>query len=120
MPPPPPPLWYNSSLAFKFRKEWANKGYFLIKDILDEEGALLTLNDLQTRDLKINFLDYITLKFNFQKMKGTCAVTIFNSALNAWAAMHSIRPHYPLPPSFLGMDVWMTSQLSVALIRKLR
>ena len=65
------PFWYNSSLAFQFKKEWAGKGYFLIKDILDEEGALLTLNDLQTRDLKINFLDYITLKLNFQKMKGT-------------------------------------------------
>ena len=65
------PIWYNSSLSFQFRKEWASKGYFLIKDILDEEGALLTLNDLQTRELKINFLDYITLKLNFQKMKGT-------------------------------------------------
>ena len=61
------PLWYNSSLAFQSKKEWAAKGYFLIKDILDEEGALLTLNDLQTRDLKINFLDYITLKIIFKK-----------------------------------------------------
>ena len=47
------------------------RGYFLIKDILDEEGALLTLNDLQSRDLKINCLDYIPLKLNFQKIEGT-------------------------------------------------
>ena len=33
---------------------------------------------------------------------------------------HSTRPHARLPPSFLGMDAWMTSQLDVALIRTLR
>ena len=30
------------------------------------------------------------------------------------------RPHARLPPSFLGMDAWMTSQLNVVLIHKLR
>ena len=30
------------------------------------------------------------------------------------------RPHARSSPSFLGMDAWMTSQLNVALIRKLR
>ena len=33
---------------------------------------------------------------------------------------HNTRPRARLPPSFLGMDAWMTSQLNVALIRKLR
>ena len=33
---------------------------------------------------------------------------------------HNTRPHAQLPPSFLGMDAWMTSQLNLALIRKLR
>ena len=32
---------------------------------------------------------------------------------------HNTWPHTRLPPSFLGMDVWMTSQLNVALNRKL-
>ena len=32
----------------------------------------------------------------------------------------STRPHARLPPRFLGMDACMTSQLDVALIRKLR
>ena len=41
-------------------------------------------------------------------------------APNAWAAEHNKRPHARLPPSFLGMDAWMTSQLNVALIHKLR
>ena len=30
------------------------------------------------------------------------------------------RPHTRLPSNFLGMDAWMTSQLKVALSRKLR
>ena len=38
---------------------------------------------------------------------------------NAWAARHNTRLHGPLPPSFLGIAVWMTSQLNVALQRKL-
>ena len=33
---------------------------------------------------------------------------------------YNTRLHTRLPPSFLGMDVWMTSQLNVAMIRKLR
>ena len=33
---------------------------------------------------------------------------------------HNTRPHVRLPPSFLGMNAWMTSQLNVALIHKLR
>ena len=41
------------------------------------------------------------------------------SALNAWAARHNTRLHILLPPSSLGMDARMNSQLNVALIRKL-
>ena len=33
---------------------------------------------------------------------------------------NNTQPHARLPPSFLGMNVWMTSQLSVALIHKIR
>ena len=33
---------------------------------------------------------------------------------------HSTQPHAWLPPSFLGKDAWMISQLHAALIRKLR
>ena len=35
-------------------------------------------------------------------------------------AGHNTRPLAQLTPSFLGMDPWMTPQLNVALIRKLR
>ena len=33
---------------------------------------------------------------------------------------YNTRPNARLPPSFLGMDVWITSQLNLSLIRKLR
>ena len=33
---------------------------------------------------------------------------------------YNTRPHAPMTPSFLGMDALMTSQLNVALIRRLR
>ena len=33
------------------------------------------------------------------------------------AAGHNTQPDTQLPPSFLGMDAWMTSQLNLALIR---
>ena len=33
---------------------------------------------------------------------------------------HNTRLHARLPPSFLGMDAWVTSELKVALIRKIR
>ena len=40
------PLWHNSSINLQFRNEWANKGVNLVKDILNDEGALYTLNEL--------------------------------------------------------------------------
>ena len=33
---------------------------------------------------------------------------------------HKIRPRARLPPSLLDIDAWMTPQIKVALIRKLR
>ena len=33
---------------------------------------------------------------------------------------HNTRPYIRLPPGFLAMNAWMTSQLIKALIRKLR
>ena len=65
------PVWYNITLAFQYRKDRANTGYWLIKDLLDEEGRLLALDEFVVRGLKLNYLDYITLKLNFQKTKVT-------------------------------------------------
>ena len=65
----PPPLWFNSSLEFPFRKEWAKKGYHLIRDISNDDLELLMLTESQEKTLKINHLDYETLKFNYNRSK---------------------------------------------------
>ena len=37
-------------------------------------------------------------------------------ALNAWQPGHNAQTHVQWPPSFLGLDAWITLQLNVALI----
>ena len=44
-------------------------------------------------------------------------VSIFNSCTNCKG--YNTKPHARLPTSFLGMDVSMTSQLNLVLVRKL-
>ena len=69
------PLWYNSKLKLSFRKEWAKKGYLIIKDILNDQGSLMTKEELNERGLKIHFLDYENLKFNYNKMEYNLVLT---------------------------------------------
>ena len=54
------PLWYNSSLSVQYRREWAQNGHRLIKDILYEKGNLLSIFELQDRGLKISYLVFET------------------------------------------------------------
>ena len=51
---------------------------------------------------------------------GLPKVPKFNSCTKCLGSPGNIRPHAWLPHSILSMDVWATSQLNVALIRKLR
>ena len=53
--------------------------------------------------------------------KGICTVPTFNPCTKCLAQHgHNSRPHAQLQHSVLSMDVWITSKLNVALIRKLR
>ena len=70
------PLWHNSHLLFQYRQDLSNKGYRLIKDILDTHGDLLSLDDIHKKCLKINHLDYKTLRFNFRNIKQTIKKSI--------------------------------------------
>ena len=56
------PLWYNSDLDFDFRKEWKNRGYLMVGDILNENGKILTIDELLEKELYIKFLDYFRIK----------------------------------------------------------
>ena len=62
------PLWHNSVLNLQYRSEWSRNGFTVIKDILNEEGKLFTMAELSNMNLRINFLEYETLKFNYQQM----------------------------------------------------
>ena len=33
------PIWHNSRLNFEYRKNWAEKGYYIVNDILNEGGG---------------------------------------------------------------------------------
>ena len=61
------PLWYSGELDLGFRQSWKNKGYMVVGDILNQNGELLTKEELKEKDLTINFLDYFRIK---QKING--------------------------------------------------
>ena len=55
--------WSNSKLNFEYRKRWGKKDTsHLVGDILQENGELLLMEEMNERNLKINFLDYIKIK----------------------------------------------------------
>ena len=65
------PLWHNSALNIQFRNDWAKKGVTLVKDIVNDEGSIYTLNELNKMYLHINFIDYEMLKFSYQKLNSS-------------------------------------------------
>ena len=36
------PLWHNSLINIEYRKQWENKGYHIVEDILMDDGALFS------------------------------------------------------------------------------
>ena len=62
------PLWFNSDINIGFKREWLEKGYTKLNDILDENGNLLSNNDMTTNGLKLNFLEYERLRFDISKI----------------------------------------------------
>ena len=65
------PLWHNSQLNLEYRKSWEGEGYHILSDLLNEEGKLLTNNEMNERKLKIHFLDYIKLERTVKKLMNT-------------------------------------------------
>ena len=67
------PLWFNSGLSIKFKKECYERGYARISDILDNEGKLLTIEEMPNRGIRLDFLDYEKLRIdlsNINKVQG--------------------------------------------------
>ena len=63
----------NVKQVYKF----TNKGYFMVGDILNESGEILTIDELVEKELYINFLDYFRIK---KKINSYINMTGKNSA----------------------------------------
>ena len=64
------PLWYNKDISQEnmYFANWAANGVLFPADIIQEDGNLMTLTDIQTHfDLSINFLDYYRVRLNLEK-----------------------------------------------------
>ena len=68
------PLWHNSKFEIPYRREWEEKGFHIISDILDEEGNLLTERELNVQGVKINFLDYHTMVKRWKNLTRGCTL----------------------------------------------
>ena len=62
------PLWFNSDINIGFKREWFEKGYTKLYDILDKEGNILSNTNMKTNGLKLNFLEYERLRFDISRI----------------------------------------------------
>ena len=62
------PLWFNSRMNLGFKKNWFQKGYSKVSDILDSACVLQTREKLAGEGIHINFLEYETLRFDIDKL----------------------------------------------------
>ena len=62
------PLWHNSGITLSFKKQWFDKGYTKISDIMNIEGQILTRDEMMDRGLNLNFLDYEKLRFDISNL----------------------------------------------------
>ena len=65
------PLWHSSKLNIEYRKDWGNKAYYILNDLLDNNGKLLTNQNMTEKNININFLDYHKLQCSVKKLKWT-------------------------------------------------
>ena len=65
-------MWYNKNISQEnmYFANWAAKGVLFPVYIIQEDGNLMTLTDIQTHfDLSINFLDYYRVRLNLEKFQ---------------------------------------------------
>ena len=59
-------LWYNHKIRIQnnyvFYKKWYKKGIFLLKDLFNENGEIMTFNELKTKyDITDNIMNYMSI-----------------------------------------------------------
>ena len=62
------PLWHNSKINIEHRKEWEKRGYHTLSNLLNENGELISKEEMFARTLKIHFLDYFKLSQSVRKL----------------------------------------------------
>ena len=66
------PLWHNSKINLEYRKDWEEKGYLTLGDILNDDGHILSENELKERGLGVNFLDYYKMNKRIKEITNKC------------------------------------------------
>ena len=62
------PLWHNSSLNIEYRQNWETQGISILSDTLDNNGDIITMTEMNAKNLKIHFLDYLKLQQSVKKL----------------------------------------------------
>ena len=62
------PLWHNSSLNIEYRQNWETQGISILSDVLDNNGDIITMTEMNAKNLKIHFLDYLKLQQSVKKL----------------------------------------------------
>ena len=82
-------IWYNSQISKNiiFFPDWYKKGIYLVDDIINSDGKLISIRDLNKKyNININILNYYTMKVKIELFMSKYRL-LGNSALE--------RPTYP-------------------------
>ena len=62
-------LWHNGFLNMEYRQKWETQGISILSDILNDNGDLLPLTEMNAKDLNIHFLEYLKLHNSIKKLQ---------------------------------------------------
>ena len=82
-------IWYNTNISKipLFFADWHKKGIYIISDLFDDNGNLLSLKDLNSKfGFKANILNYYTIK---------AKIELFISRYKRYERCSIARPTYP-------------------------
>ena len=82
-------IWYNSKISKNtiFFPDWYKKGIYLVNDIINTEGNVLSIRDLKNKfNINVNILNYYTIK---------AKIEIYMSKYRLLGNLTLERPTYP-------------------------
>ena len=82
-------IWYNSQISKNtiFFPDWYKKGIYLVNDIINTEGKILSIRDLKYKfNINVNILNYYTIK---------AKIELYTSKYRLLGNLTLERPTYP-------------------------